>query len=311
MPNELAADEPLKELFSVAARDVADRFDGARPECLPDDCRVLQHPLLDVRQRIEPCRDDATQAVGQLLEPAVLDEHSTELFRVQRVAADAGKQGLVRLGRNRSPLEERGDQLGGTAPGQGRYRDRQHARLAAGPARSALEQLRSCSRDDEEGHAADLLDHLVDEVEECVVCPVHVLEDEHERALVREGLQVTSPGREHLAAAIADRGLLAAKTDERAQEGRDPAGLGRILDHTPNRRSQLVVGLLGCVALEDPRLRLDHLAERPEADAVAVGERATLTPAHRLAGTFADLPQLGDQAGLADARYPQDRDELG
>ena len=98
-PNELPAHERLQELLSVAARDAADRLERADPEDLADDCRVLQQPLLDIGQRIEARRDDAVEGLRQLLEPAVLDQHSTELLRVQRIAADASEQGLVRLGR--------------------------------------------------------------------------------------------------------------------------------------------------------------------------------------------------------------------
>ena len=112
--------------------------------------------------------------------------------------------------------------------------------LGLPPAQSGLRSSSSGrASPDEEGHAADRIDKLVDEVEEGVVCPVQVLEDEHERALVRERLQELSPGSERLAAAIADRGLLAPEADEQAQERRDPVGLGRIVDDTTNRRSQL------------------------------------------------------------------------
>jgi hypothetical protein len=110
---------------------------------------------------------------------------------------------------------------------------------------------------------------------------------------------------------VAGRRLLAAEADQGTQECRDPAGLGSVSDRTTYRLSQLGVGLRSRVALEDPGLRLDHLPECPEADAVAVGERAALTPARRLARLCVRLLQLGDEARLANPGDPKDRDELG
>ena len=52
--------------------------------------------------------------------------------------------------------------------------------------------------DDEEGNAGRPLGEMVDEVEQPVVGPVKILEDEHERALLRQPLEVPAPGREAL-----------------------------------------------------------------------------------------------------------------
>ena len=61
--------------------------------------------------------------------------------------------------------------------------------------------------------------------------------------------------------------------------GARPTAPPRVGDGLTDRARQLLPGLLGGVALEDARLRLDDLAERPEGDAFAVGKRATLPPA--------------------------------
>ena len=66
----------------------------------------------------------------------------------------------------------------------------------------------------------------------------------------------------------------------------------------------------GAVRLQDPALRLDDLAERPERDPVSVGEAATLAPAHESRPVL-DLPQqLGAQPALADPGLADDRHEL-
>ena len=78
-----------------------------------------------------------------------------------------------------------------------------------------------------------------------------------------------------------------------------------------NRRRELALDLLRRVALQDSRLRLDHLPERPEADAVAVRERAALAPASQARRAERRLRcSSRDEARLADAGDAQDRDEL-
>ena len=96
-----------------------------------------------------------------------------------------------------------------------------------------------------------------------------VLEDEHERPLVRQRLEVASPGREALA--LRRRVVVpAGKPDEASQPCRHPVGLARVGGHFLHRSRQLARDLLVGVGLENPGLRLDDLGERPEADALAV-----------------------------------------
>ena len=56
------------------------------------------------------------------------------------------------------------------------------------------------------------------------------------------------------------------------------------------------------VGLEDPCLRLHHLAQRPERDALAVRERAAAPPRDQLGQLLHIGAQLLDQPGLADPR---------
>ena len=57
-----------------------------------------------------------------------------------------------------------------------------------------------------------------------------------------------------------------------------PARLRRIGHEGGYDAIQLSLGLSGRVALEDSRLRLDDLAERPERHALAVGQAPPLSP---------------------------------
>jgi hypothetical protein len=118
--NEVPAHERRQQLVGIDARDAADRLERADPEDVADDSGILQQPLLDVGQPVQARRDDAVQALRQFLEPPVLDQYSTELLRVERVAADASEQGLVRLGRKHRLLQHRSDQPCGLVVGQGR-----------------------------------------------------------------------------------------------------------------------------------------------------------------------------------------------
>jgi hypothetical protein len=50
--DELSPDEPAQDVVGIAAGDAADHPDGAGPERFPEDCGILQHPLLIIGQRI-------------------------------------------------------------------------------------------------------------------------------------------------------------------------------------------------------------------------------------------------------------------
>ena len=87
-----------------------------------------------------------------------------------------------------------------------------------------------------------------------------------------------------------------------------------LLHEGVDRACEFGVGLLDVVGLEDACLRLDHLGERPEADALAVGKRAALAPEDELGVLLAAFDrghQLTDEAALPDAGDADERDELG
>ena len=117
-------------------------------------------------------------------------------------------------------------------------------------------------RADEQKTRVGVRDHVLDELEEGRLGPVDVLEQDDERARRGELLEeLASPPVELL------HGERLLREPDR---GRDAGGhVGVVVE-----RGQLRVRLLRAVALGDPGGLADGLGERPEADAVAVGETA-------------------------------------
>src|SRR5205085_12092044 len=96
---------------------------------------------------------------------------------------------------------------------------------------------------------------------------------------------------------------------ERAEERPWPLPRASI-DEIRDRRAQLLLRDLGVVGLENPRLRLDYLRERPKGDPLAVRQRSSLAPKSQDAPTLDELEKLTDEPRLPDARHADDRDEL-
>jgi len=148
---------------------------------------------------------------------------------------------------------------------------------------------------------------VVDEVEQVVVGPVQVLEDQHRRPLVGQSLEELPPSGEVLGATPS--GIrVGAGADERSQALEDPVV---VLQPEPRYRlGQLLPGLVRRIALEDPGLCLGHLGEGPVADALAVGQRATLSPVGEVRLRVDHLPELVYESALADPGHAHERDEL-
>ena len=91
----------------------------------------------------------------------------------------------------------------------------------------------------------------------------------------------------------------------------DPRRLGLVRRDRRPAAASFACGLVGTVGLEDPGLRLDDLAERPERDSLAVRKRTPLTPDDELGIVVDDAkssrhePRLLPIPGHAD-----ERDEL-
>ena len=111
---------------------------------------------------------------------------------------------------------------------------------------------------------------MVDEVEQAVVGPLHVLEDEHERTLLCEALEEAPPGCERLLSPVADGRPVARLTDERRRWARPSraSSVDQLLDRAPQLCLHLVAGSVSRI----PACAFTISAERPVADAFAVGQ---------------------------------------
>ncbi len=148
---------------------------------------------------------------------------------------------------------------GGLVLAERRERERRRVELAAAPAGAPLEQLRPRGCDRQQRHVGDPVDELVHEVEQALVRPVEVLEDDDERPLLGHRLEKASPGSEGRLSAVVTELRLRREADERAQLRLDPVRVARIGQDVGDSGSQLLLDLVGGVLLDDARLGLDDL----------------------------------------------------
>ena len=174
-----------------------------------------------------------------------------------------------------------------------------------------VEQLGAGGSDDEDRHPARPVDEVVDEVEKGIVCPVQVLEHEDERPLLGERLEEAPPSGEGLVRPLGPVSPgVSRPTSSRRWPSSQCASAGSATAAATASRS-LCLGPLGIVGLEHARLRLHHLAERPQAHSFAVRQRAALPPQRQLRLMVDPLEELPDEAALADPGDADERDELG
>ena len=205
------------------------------------------------------------------------------------------------LGGKERAIEQGGKQAGDLLVRERGQGERRGVGLPPAPARSTGEQLRAGRADDEHRNVPGPLDEMVDEVEQAVVRPLQVFEDEHEWAQIRERLEEAAPGGEGLVAAIG-RGVGPSQADERTQMVLDPTGLLAVGHRLGDDVPDLLAGNLGGVGLEDACMRFHRLAERPERDPFAVGERPSLAPVDELVRVAVYLArELPDEPALADS----------
>ena len=272
----------------------------------------MEELLLIGRQIVEAGADDPLERLRkrQLLGRASLEIELRELLRVEGVAARAVEQGLLTSVWEHRPLEQRAHQARGVAVGEWLERDRRGVELAAAPVRAPRQQLRPRRAHHEHRHVAHPVDERVHKVEQPVVRPLKILEDEHERALGRELLEEAPPGCERLDPTVSSQLGEVFESGERSKAGIDPVGV-RGIDGLRCRLPQLLGGGDIVVRLVDAGLCLDDLREGPERDPVAVREAATLAPRRELGLGVDHARELVEQAALADPGNAEKRNELG
>ena len=120
------------------------------------------------------------------------------LLRVERVAAGAASSSACVSAGSTERSSSAAISRAISSSESGDERDGGGVALAAAPAGTALEQLGPRRADDQQRHGDRPVGEVVDEVEQPVVGPVQVLEDQHGRPHLAERLEEAPPRREAL-----------------------------------------------------------------------------------------------------------------
>jgi hypothetical protein len=274
----------------------------------------LEEGLFLAWEGVEARGDDALDCFRQrpngVHGGALLGDEACELLRVEWIAPGSLDEGLLKVRGQHSLLEEGVDKARGLLVGERGKRKREGIRLSAPPSGPACEQLGPRRADDEERNPACPLDHVVDELEQTLVGPVQVLDGEDSRVPLGDRLEEAAPGGERVLALRTHELLLCADADQRSQMSFHPARVA-FREKVADGVCELLCRRLDLVALQDAGLRLHDLSERPEADALTVGQRAAHPPRHSLPFPFECCEELGEQAALADPGHADERDHLG
>ncbi len=169
------------------------------------------------------------------------------------------------------------------------------------PPGPAVEELGARGCDHDQWKVPQPLSERCDKVEEAVVGPVEVVEDQENGLHTGELLQKTPPRCEPLGSSII--GLLVSRhAEERDEMSSHPVRVGGGLDRKGrDHAGELGLGHRSRIGFEHSCLCLDHLAKRPEAHVLAVGERSAAEPGDRSEDAVVNDPmQLADETGLAD-----------
>ena len=221
-----------------------------------------------VGERIQAGGDESLDALREVAERSSCPDEPGELLGVQGISPCARQELRARVRVQHRAVEERMHEICCLVVRQRAEGEGDRIRLAAAPAHPALEQLGPGCPDDQDRHPGRPADEVVDEVEERVVGPVQILEHENERALLGLSLQEPSPGGECLGSPIL-RSALSFESHERTQVSLERASILVLRDRL-HGCSKLRLRLLRAVCLQDPRLRLHHLTERPEGDPFSI-----------------------------------------
>jgi hypothetical protein len=92
-----------------------------------------------------------------------------------------------------------------------------------------LGELRPGERQDEDRVVARPVEQVVEEVQQPGICPLHVLEDEHDRVDLREALEQDAPRREQVLLVAGDSLLEPEQVGEPRLDPRALLGVGDVL----------------------------------------------------------------------------------
>ncbi len=291
-PNEIPAHELMEAVAHRPVVEPADRRQRSRPEHLAENRGVLKQGLALGAQRVQAgCDQRLKRLRNRDVVAGTFAQHLHELLGVERVAAGALEQALLRLGREHRPFEQSTDQPRRVVVRERRQRDRRRVSRAAAPRRVELEELGTRGAEDDERNGSRPRDQVLDELEQRRVCPVEVLDDEDEGSLRRNRFEKGTPGGERLVAVRC--GFALGGSNEPRELAFDPRPLGGAREERLDGCRELVARRRRVVGLENAGVCLDDLAERPQRDAFPVRQAASLPPVDELRLRIDVLAQLG------------------
>ena len=206
----------------------------------------------------------------------------------------------------REARRDAGEQLAHIRVREGLQVDGCRAPDARPPAGPAFEELRTRLCQHEDGRFARPGEEVLDEVEQSLVGPLQVPEDEHHRRLASEAFEERAPGGKELFAALS-RELV--ESEQAGQSGLDPATFGRFEWEAGENISKLGARRVGVIRFGDARATTHHLRECPVADPLAIRRRAALVPQDGLDNSVQVLLELPAEAALPDACLAHDGHE--
>ena len=287
---------------------------GALLEHLAGDRGPFQHRPLGLlepvqaggEQRLDAGRDAQVVEVGRdpvavlAAQPALLDQGGQQLLEEQRVALGRpGDPPGGRLGGQGDRAGQGGQQPGRLGLAEGLQQQGGGVQLAPGPAGPLLQELGPGHGHQQDGGAAAVVGHVLDQVEQARLGPVEVVEHHHQRPPLGQQLQ-QPPERPGRLLGRAGGGL---QPDELGDPGGDVLALAVPGPGSPTVRggvqqpAQLGPGLGRGVGVGDAGGLADDLGHRPVGDALAVGQAAAAQHGRPREGGHG----LADQPGLAHA----------
>ncbi len=317
---DLLANQGSKQLVEVSLRPTGQRGQALLEERLAQDRGVLDQPSFVRAEPVQPGSDERVEATGNFQaldrtgrpvhrslphEELAVQEHPNRLHRVQRHP----------LG----PLQDPRLQLR-WQPGHKALKKLVHRRVRQGlqgqrrgvpggaPRRPAIRKLGPGQRQHEDGVVLRPLEQIFDEVEEPLVRPLHVLEDQDHRSAGGHPFDEQPPGGEDVLPGR--RALALFEPQQVAQPRLQPARLRLVLAVARDGLAEL--GDCGRLvfAFYDPGPHPDHLRERPVRDPFTVGEAPAPMPKDAFGQAVNVLEELPLQPRLAQAGHADDGDEV-
>jgi hypothetical protein len=244
-------------------------------------------------------------------QPALLDQGGQQLLQEQRVALGRlGDRPGGRLGQGHRPGQD-GQQPGRLGVVQRLQQHGGGVQHAPGPAGPLLQELGPGHGDQQDGGAAGVVGHVLDQVEQARLGPVEVVQHDHQGPPAGQQLQ-QPPERPGRLLGRPGRGL---QPDQLGDPGGDVVAFAFLRAAGRVARSPAVVGqqpaqpgggLGRRVGVGDAGGLADELGHRPVGDPLAVGQAAAAQ--HGRAGQVGH--GLPDQPGLAHPGLAEDGQQV-